>query len=457
MTHYIPTILIIHIGLLNVWRARWMSLVTSIAFQLSPAIQTRCFIALGTLVTAEVDDDFLYQILVALRSALQKANETHTTSVVSMLRCICKIVPLLPEGSRYLCPLFWLAVALLQSSHLAFYIEATCLLRITLESMEQQGMFRGASLLTVLLEGRMPLLEVTSQLDDILKIAFDSSLSFSLASIIFKGVRHSGLRDSAETVLRSLLCVTVRVQEGEANQPSNGFRDSLCPDALGYFLALLPLSTKTPAYRRLLGDCSIDEAWLPDAGLTEFDDNEIGVPHISPAFLAINDSNTALLVTSFIGTMLATAQGDDTETEILYSLLSDIANSFPETVSMTYVLSLDIMLIVLTLYPSNRYEGLQDRIKDTFANSSNASIIRSVSNIFRVALQDNARFGVPRGSTTSLGTMDEGHGPGRSHMSALEDLGMQGLAHSFQFLPTNRGHATKMINWIPSLIDLMIA
>jgi len=39
---------------------------------------------------------------------------------------------------------------------------------------------------------------------------------------------------------------------------------------------------------------------------------------------------------------------------------------------------------------------------------------------------------------------------------ALEDLNMQGLASSFQFLPVNRGHATKMINWIPELVVKII-
>jgi hypothetical protein len=43
-------------------------------------------------------------------------------------------------------------------------------------------------------------------------------------------------------------------------------------------------------------------------------------------------------VTSFIGVILSSAQGDVAETEILYSLLSDIAVVFPETVSMMYVI-----------------------------------------------------------------------------------------------------------------------
>ena len=98
-------------------------------------MQTLSFIALRTLAISEVDGDFAYQILAALRTALSKANDTHTMSIVSMLRCLCKIVPAIQGNSKYIASLFWLAIALLQSSLLAFYIEATALLRVTQEHM----------------------------------------------------------------------------------------------------------------------------------------------------------------------------------------------------------------------------------------------------------------------------------------------------------------------------------
>ncbi|KAF8645481.1 hypothetical protein AX16_007766 [Volvariella volvacea WC 439] len=431
-------------GLLNVWRARWMSLVTATAFQLSPAIQTRSFIALGTLTTAEVDDDFLYQILVALRMALLKANESHTMSVVSMLRCMCKIIPALQENSRYLCPLFWLAVALLQSSHIAFYPEATRLLQVILESMERQGMFENVPMATLLLDARLPLEEVTSQLDELLKISFSTSFSFALAAIIFKGVRHSSLRESAESALRCLLGVTVRSHE-HAQATPDACKDTVCPDALGYFIALLSLSTTKSLYERLLTESGIDEAWHADAGLPEGTDEEMGVPRVSPSFLGVNDAATALLVCSFVNTMLLTAQGDDTESEILYSVLADIGMEYPEIAAMIY-------------------ESIQKRVEDTIAQSSNASVIHSVSRIFQIAVAESMpRFGTTlRGSSAStLNTLDDTStvtvGPGRGHLSALEELGMQGLGSGFQFLPANRGHATKMINWIPGLVNLIIS
>lgn len=311
-----------------------MSLVTSTAFQLSPPIQTRSFIAIGTLATTEVDDDFLYQILVALRNALGKANETHTMPVVGMLQCLCRLVPALQANSRYLPSLFWLAVALLQCSHIAFYLEATGLLKSVIDSMDRQEMFRAMPISVALLDGRSPLEDVAAQLDDMLKLSFDTSFSFSLASIIFKGLRHGGLREAADAVLRSLLRITVK-SHASSQHGAVVARDTLPPDALGFFIALLPVSTSSLQYRQLLIDSNIDEEWFEYAGLIEED--EASAPRVSPTFMGINDITTALLACSFISTILASAQGDDIETEILYGLLADIADLFPEVVAMMYV------------------------------------------------------------------------------------------------------------------------
>ena len=103
-----------------------------------------------------------------------------------------------------------------------------------------------------------------------------------------------------------------------------------------------------------------------------------------------------------------------------------------------------------------RYESMQDRIKDTVANSSNPSVIRSVTNILRVALQGFTRFS--DGSTsTLLSTVDENSTTSsRTHFNALEELGMQGLVDSFQFLPPKHSQTIKLLQWIPALINLMI-
>ncbi len=309
-----------------------MSLITSSAFQLSPAVQSRAFVALGVLATSDVDDDLLYQMLVAFKTALSQASETDTTSVVSMLRCITNVVPATNGNSRYLAQLFWLAVALLQSSHMALYVEAIRLLRVTVENMEEHGHFKERGVTATLLDGRVPLEDIACQLDHLLGLSFDSSFSFSLAATIFKGVRHSALRDAAEGALRSLLSITVRSCT-EVEHADDGPGAPICQDVLGYVLALIPMSTRIRSFRRLLGEANADPSWLSEESIVSQDEDD-PVYTLPFGLIGYGDSNTALLVTSFVTAMLATAQGDDVESAILYNILSDVADAWPEIIGM---------------------------------------------------------------------------------------------------------------------------
>ncbi|KAJ2930404.1 hypothetical protein H1R20_g6694, partial [Candolleomyces eurysporus] len=427
-------------GLLNIWRARWMSLVTATAFQISPVVQARSFVSLGALATSEVDDDFIYQIMVSLKTSLTRVQDNCIITIVSMLRCLCKLAPALEDQSRYVPLFFWLGVSLLQAGHPSFFEEASSLLTTSLELMEKQGLFRQHTVSSVLLEHRLPLDSVTQQLDDILGISFDSNFSIALAHIIFKGVRHSALKDSAEIMLRCLLQVTVRSDRRGMTNGSNKYREVLSPEVLGYFLALLPFSSTTASYSRLLKESGIDDAWHVDAGLPDPDRDDTSAPRLTTAFLNINDPHTALLVATVVGTMLGTAQGDDAETEMLYGLLAELAMSFP-----------DIIYAV--------YESVRERIRDTFANSSNATIIRSVSTILRVHVslqQDSIRYDRPRGSSQSTlnDRVEDKTSASGEHLAALDELGMRGLAYHLTFLLQQEAREG-IISWIKNLVDLI--
>ena len=313
-----------------------MGLVTATAFQQSPVIQTRSFVALGALAVSQVDDDLLYQVLVAFRRAVGKANESNTAPIASMLRCMCKIIPAI-DTSRYIGVLFWLAVALLQGTHASYYAEASSLLQVTLKTMEEQGLFKHNSVQNVLLEAREPLESVTSQLDDMLRLSFETSFTFSLAAIIFKGLRHSTLKGSAEAALRTLLQVTV------ATRDPNVSLDLMTDETLGYFVALLPVSATPKTFRQLLKESKLDivrsvEVAIPD------DDDDGCAPCLTADLLNIHDSTTALLVASFVESMLSTAQGDDAEAEILYGLLSSLSVLYPDTISMTCVIIILLLI-----------------------------------------------------------------------------------------------------------------
>ena len=99
---------------------------SSTAFQYSPAVQARAFIALGALAVSDVDDDLFYQMIVALRKVLSetKQSDTDMGKILSMLRCFSKLVPSLNAGSRFFPQPFWLGVALLETGIIALFIEA---------------------------------------------------------------------------------------------------------------------------------------------------------------------------------------------------------------------------------------------------------------------------------------------------------------------------------------------
>jgi neurofibromin 1 len=116
-------------------------------------------------------------------------------------------------------------------------------------------------------------------------------------------------------------------------------------------------------------------------------------------------------------------------------------------------LVLVVNFLLLTIICS--YDTLQDRIKDTFANSSNAAIIKAVSSIFRSA-QDPLRLGAIRAASMStLNTVEEVT-PAQSLRHKLEELGMDGLTTSFQFLPPNRSHWSKIAAWISDLVQKIV-
>ena len=306
-----------------------MSLITATTFQQSPAIQTRSFVTLAALAVSQVDDDFLYQILVAFKNTLGNVNECNMAPINSMLRCMCKIIPAINK-SRYIGVLFWLAVALLQGSHISCYAEALSLLQVTLKTMEEQGLFKHSSVQNVLLEVRESLEPMASQLDDMLRLSFETSFSFSLAAIIFKGLRRSTLKSSAEAALRTLLQVTVATYDPKVSL------DLITDETLGYFVALLPVSTTPIEFHRLLKESKLDIVRSVDLAIPD-DEDDGYAPCVTAEFLNIHDSTTALLVASFVESILSTAQSDDAEAEILYGLLSSLSYLYPDAISMTYV------------------------------------------------------------------------------------------------------------------------
>lgn len=316
-----------------------MGLLSSIAFQVCPYVQYRAFIVMGLLASSgqmDMEDDIFYQILVAFKTALSTSVRHDSAVLMSILRCMGRVVPGLRPESRYLPQMFWLAIALLQTTYLPLYEEAGRFLEVVLEHMDSQGLFKGQRPSAVLLQARIPLAGTTSQLDDMMGLSFDTSFSFSVASIIFRGFRTPTLLPVAKRLLTVLLRITA-----SAKGP-NSTIESIAPldhDAMGYFLALLPSCGSSSAYRDLLLEAGLSPQWCPLSNIdgTSQDSDTMPVINMNILGLSSEDETTALLTISFLFAILDSFQGAEQQKSFIFGLLAQLAAAYPDISALAVV------------------------------------------------------------------------------------------------------------------------
>ncbi|KAG8833280.1 Ras GTPase activating protein ira2 [Serendipita sp. 399] len=408
-------------NLINVWRARWMSLVVSTAFHCS-YIQSRAFVVMGILATSDVDDDLVYQILVAFKNSLEPTPEMDPATPVGILRCLAKIIPGTPRNGRYLTQIVWLAIALMEYGDVMMFAEAAQVLQKSLETLERQGTLDDLPLTASFLEFRLPLEDVSLQIDDYIGLSFDNNFSFSLAAIIIRGLRHpqTHVQDASAALLRTLLRLSVR-NAGGSGTTSNV--DGTVPlDALGYFLALIPTVPTPSAVHTLMRDAGVGSNYSGPSD--RYLDDESGPARIPLDALGIKDNGTALLVATVLGTMLNSATANP-ERETLFALLAEMSVAHPMVVAQIY-------------------ESIQDRVLGAFNNSTNSTILSSVGAIFRASMLDSASQHIQgsrlNGSASTLGTMDHPNQiASRAQLVLLEEMQMRGILSPHSFLPRSAG------------------
>lgn len=360
----------------NVWRARWMSLVASTAFQFNPAIQPRAFVVLGCLGREEIDDDLLYQILVALRGALAIFNEADPNLVLSIMMCLKNIVESLPGDSRYLLQLFWVAVALVQVNHGPIFVMALEFLQAVLRALDADAFFVGDNVVDVLLAAREPMADVARQLDRLCGVDFETHFSFAVAGTLMKGLRHSNAKDAIYQGLSTFLDV-------ECKQSHND--DIIEARTLGYVVGLLPIAAKNEALKELLrlaglGDVDVDNSQAAKTYYSVFDK------------LDIPDNTTALLLISQLATQLNSAD-NESERLFIYGLLAEAAMAMPEVFALVY-------------------DTLLPKMNQIVVSSQTQPIIESVKSILVTACSDPV-FGEAKTK--------------RSQKALLEELGFSAL------------------------------
>lgn len=199
------------VDIANAWRSRWMSLVASTAFQNNPAIQPRAFSVMGCLAREEVDDDLLYQVLVALRMSVQRfsGEDGNSEMLVAIVTALSRMMAKLPSTSRYGIQLFWLATFLLRLVPPSLFNCAAVFLESVLTNINTSGDTRGSKLVAHLIQGREQLEEVAVPLDDFYGIHFThDNFHFAVCACLVRGLSDTLTKSTALHVLATFLDMT---------------------------------------------------------------------------------------------------------------------------------------------------------------------------------------------------------------------------------------------------------
>ena len=226
------------VDMANVWRARWMSLVASTAFQNNPAIQPRAFAVMGCLAREEVDDDLLYQVLVALRHSVGRFNEDSTSEMlVAIVASLSKMMAKLPSASRYGLQLFWLAMALLRLVPTGLFNSAAAFLESVLINIGKSTDMKGDNIMTHLLQGRNQLEEVALQLDDAYGIHFNSqNFHHAVCATLVRGLTDTVTKATALHVLSTFLEMTTSGNSSASKDKKNSAPSEMTASA---YMALI--------------------------------------------------------------------------------------------------------------------------------------------------------------------------------------------------------------------------
>jgi neurofibromin 1 len=257
------------IDMANIWRARWMSLVASTAFQSNPAIQPRAFAVMGCLAREDVDDDLLYQVLVVLRSALNRFVENGDYDMLtSIITSLTKMMDNLSPTSRYLHQLFWVAISLIRLGSGMVYNCSAALLEATLRTIASSGELKENRMSNVLMQGKTSVEEAASVIDELYGIRFEvETFHFALAATLMKGLQSPPTKPAAIKTLTAL------VEVFTANVPETT-RWNVDVQIPPYFPMIIARAASISEIKELL--------WM--VGLSVVDDNEMDIWAAIPPF-----------------------------------------------------------------------------------------------------------------------------------------------------------------------------
>ncbi|EIW67076.1 hypothetical protein TREMEDRAFT_69974 [Tremella mesenterica DSM 1558] len=421
----------------NAWRARWMGLVAATCFQHNPATQPQAFTVLGYLASDELDDDLVYQILVAMSTTLNHFTDADHVLVIAMLRSLSCVIPGLVAETRYVSSLFWLAIAHLELGYVPVFSAALELILASLQTMSSSGQLN-QGLIDGLMTGRKAsgVGETAGKLDQVAGVSFETDPAFSLVGIMVKGTRHPSTKKlTTETLLELLRLSVPSTPGGNREDDVQTVSSLIAPNSVPFFMALLPICVGNELEMKTLftaAGLEVSDRVLGDMGSLQVFDL-LSIPR---------DNSTALLLVTLVVTLLHNC-GSDTERLVLYRFLADASVEMPEVVCLTY----DILV---------------PRMLATLSTTSNMQILTVITQILERAMADPS-YQFP--STISSESQSSLHQQGYSasisstpsvgagqREQVLEDLGMKGLGE-MGFASVKPDRLATMAKWVATLIE----
>lgn len=331
------------------WKSRWMSLITSTAFQYNPALQPRAFVAMGCLARDEVDDDLLYQILVALRNALALYDQTECTYIISIIMCLTNVIENLPLDSRYMSPMFWLGMALIQIGNIPLFQGALNLLQVVLRTLEANECFADETVSSYLLKAREPLTDIVNQMDAAVGTHFSVNFSFAVSTNLIKGLRHPATKSATVSLLMTFLEISSKACGGACIDANN----TVGPELIGYIAPLLPITEKL---KELFWSVGVIDDVYGDIDINGLE-NYNKIPKILDK-LSLDEENAILLAT-MMATML---QSSDYENEqiFIYRFFAELSVTLPDIFIMIYDSILPKMIYTLN---NNQSQAVAETIQ----------------------------------------------------------------------------------------------
>ncbi|KAI1428452.1 GTPase [Xylaria sp. FL1777] len=372
------------VDLANSWRSRWMSLIASTAFQNNPAIQPRAFTVMGCLAREEVDDDLLYQVLVALRHSITRFGEDGSTDMlIAVVTSLSKMITTLTSASRYGLQLFWLSMALIRLMPTARLFNcATQLLEAVLTNIGISSELRSEKTASFLLQGRGTLEEATLPLDDVYGVHFTpDNFHLAVGACLVRGLTDPITKPSTLRVVSTFLELTTSSVTTKTRNMPNFFYQS------PYMALLKSRVISSERIKECLWSAGFNPASVANLPL---DDDIHHTAHITDKDLILH---IAIQLVDFRNLE------DDIQAHIM-TWLNDLAAERPA--------------VILPLCPT-----ITSLLGETLLNAQKPAAVKAAHGLLRI-VTSNPKFAAAKESHDTLADI-------------LEDMGFEGLWRSNSF------------------------